>query len=85
MAPKKLVKQVSKWLPLPANATVMQHTAIPGLDDLSVKPEDMTIQDLEYCCTYIEQSNKTLEVENAVIERYLLRMDPSLIVSKNYL
>lgn len=81
MGPKKHVKPVSRWLPLSENVSVMQTLVVPGIDDLSVRPEDLSLEDLRYCCKFIEQSNKTLEVENSVIERYLQRMDPSLIVS----
>ena len=83
MGPKKVVKPVSRWQPLPENASVMQATVVPGLDDLSVRPEDLSLEDLQYSYKFIKQSNKTLEVENAVIERYLQRMDPSLIVSNS--
>lgn len=83
MGPKKVAKPISRWQPLPENASVMQTTVVPGLDDLSVRPEDLSLEDLQFAFKFIEQSNRTVEVENSVIERYLQRMDPSLIVSNS--
>lgn len=80
MGPKKQIK-VSKWQPLPENASTLQLTTVFGLDDYTVKPEDLPRHELENCIKFIEQSNKTLEVENMVIERYLTRMDPTVLVS----
>ncbi|KAL0273940.1 UNVERIFIED_CONTAM: hypothetical protein PYX00_006497 [Menopon gallinae] len=78
MGPKKGIK-TSKWQPLPDNASTLQVPVVYGFDDYSMKPEDLPRNELENCIKFIEQSNKTLEVENVVIERYLDRMDPGIL------
>lgn len=81
MGPKKVGKIQSRWQPLPEKASVMQVMVVPEVDEYTFRPQDMTTDELSNCLAFIDQSNKTLEVENMIIERYLTRMDPSALVS----
>ena len=72
----------SRWEPLPEDASVMQVMIVPEIDDQIFHFEQMSNEDLINFCTFIEQSNNTLEVENMIIEKYLRRMNSSLLVSQ---
>lgn len=81
MGPKKPPKVVSRWQPLPEGVSTMQVIFVPEVDEFVFNPDNMTKEELINCSKFIEQSNKTLEVENMVIEKYLIRMDPTALVS----